>query len=122
MARNKPVNIAEAKSRLPELVERAAQGEEIVIAKHLLTDRHPDVLTDVEEELPGDPWQQSGLEWRRQRGTLLDDEQIAGVLTYVRREWGHTYSAVTPALVKQVREETAKREDAWTEPELLKIP
>ena len=53
---------------------------------------------------------------------ILDDEQIAGVLTYVRREWGHTYSAVTPALVKQVREETAKREDAWTEPELLKIP
>jgi hypothetical protein len=53
---------------------------------------------------------------------ILDDEQIAGVLTYVRREWGHGYSAVTPALVKQVREETAKREDAWTEPELLKIP
>jgi mono/diheme cytochrome c family protein/glucose/arabinose dehydrogenase len=53
---------------------------------------------------------------------ILDDEQIAGVLTYVRREWGHTYSAVTPALVKQIREETAKREDAWTEPELLKIP
>jgi len=53
---------------------------------------------------------------------ILDDDQIAGVLTYVRREWGHGYSAVTPALVKQVREETAKREDAWTEPELLKIP
>jgi len=53
---------------------------------------------------------------------VLDDEQIASVLTYVRREWGHTYSAVTPALVKKVREETAKREDAWTEPELLQIP
>jgi mono/diheme cytochrome c family protein len=53
---------------------------------------------------------------------VLDDEQIAAVLTYVRREWGHTYSAVTPGLVKKVREETAKREDAWTEPELLKIP
>lgn len=53
---------------------------------------------------------------------ILDDEQIAAVLTYTRREWGHTYSAVTPALVKKVREETAKREDAWTEPELLKIP
>lgn len=53
---------------------------------------------------------------------VLDDEQIASVLTYIRREWGHTYSAVKPALVKKVREETAKREDAWTEPELLKIP
>jgi mono/diheme cytochrome c family protein/glucose/arabinose dehydrogenase len=53
---------------------------------------------------------------------VLDDEQIAAVLTYVRREWGHTYSAVTPDFVKKVRDETAKREDAWTEPELLKIP
>lgn len=30
----KPVNIADAKARLPELVERAAHGEEIVIARN----------------------------------------------------------------------------------------
>ncbi|MEO7987647.1 MAG: type II toxin-antitoxin system prevent-host-death family antitoxin [Gemmatimonadales bacterium] len=30
----KPVNIADAKARLPELVERASQGEEIVIARN----------------------------------------------------------------------------------------
>lgn len=30
----RPVNIAEAKARLPELVERAAAGAEIVIAKN----------------------------------------------------------------------------------------
>ncbi len=30
----KPVNIAEAKARLPELVERAAHGEDIVIARN----------------------------------------------------------------------------------------
>jgi mono/diheme cytochrome c family protein/glucose/arabinose dehydrogenase len=53
---------------------------------------------------------------------VLDDEQIASALTYVRREWGHTYSAVTPDLVKTVRQQTEKREEAWTEPELLKIP
>ncbi|MGH9379912.1 MAG: type II toxin-antitoxin system Phd/YefM family antitoxin [Thermoanaerobaculia bacterium] len=28
-----PVNIAEAKARLPELVQRAAHGEEIIIAR-----------------------------------------------------------------------------------------
>ena len=33
MAVQKPVNIADAKARLPELVERAARGEEIVIAR-----------------------------------------------------------------------------------------
>jgi mono/diheme cytochrome c family protein/glucose/arabinose dehydrogenase len=53
---------------------------------------------------------------------VLDDEQIASALTYVRREWGHTYSAVTPEMVKTVRQQTEKREEAWTEPELLKIP
>lgn len=30
----KPVNIADAKARLPELVERAARGEEIIIARN----------------------------------------------------------------------------------------
>jgi len=30
----KPINIADAKARLPELVERAARGEEIIIARH----------------------------------------------------------------------------------------
>jgi mono/diheme cytochrome c family protein/glucose/arabinose dehydrogenase len=53
---------------------------------------------------------------------VLDDEQIASALTYVRREWGHAFSAVTPEMVKKVRQDTEKREEAWTEPELLKIP
>ena len=34
MARNEVVNIAEAKARLPELVERAASGEEIIVARN----------------------------------------------------------------------------------------
>ena len=53
---------------------------------------------------------------------VLDDEQIASVLTYIRREWGHTFEPVTPATVKKVREETASREDAWTMADLLKVP
>ena len=53
---------------------------------------------------------------------VLDDDQIASALTYTRRNWGHTYSAVTPAMVKKVRQETEKREEGWTEAELLKIP
>jgi glucose/arabinose dehydrogenase/mono/diheme cytochrome c family protein len=52
---------------------------------------------------------------------VLDDEQIAAVLTYVRHEWGHSASAVDTATVKKIREATANREDAWTEAELLKI-
>ncbi|HXG49130.1 MAG TPA: HEAT repeat domain-containing protein [Methylomirabilota bacterium] len=52
---------------------------------------------------------------------VLDDEQIAAVLTYIRREWGHTFSPVAPELVKKVRAETADREAGWTEAELLRV-
>jgi putative membrane-bound dehydrogenase-like protein len=43
----------------------------------------------------------------------LDDEQIASVLTYLRREWGHTAAPVTPELVKSIRADTAGRVNPW---------
>lgn len=51
-------------------------------------------------------------------GVGLDDEQIAGVLTYLRREWGHTASPVDPATVKEVRALTGSRTTPWTDAEL----
>jgi mono/diheme cytochrome c family protein/glucose/arabinose dehydrogenase len=54
-------------------------------------------------------------------GSVLTDDQIAGVLTYVRREWGQDATPVTPALVKDVRAQTAGRTRPWTNPELLEI-
>ena len=53
---------------------------------------------------------------------VLSDDEIASLLTYIRREWGHTASAITPDYIAKVRKETEAREEAWTEPELLKIP
>ena len=53
---------------------------------------------------------------------VLEDEQIASLLTYIRREWGHAASPVETAAVTKLRAETEKREEAWTEAELLKIP
>lgn len=52
---------------------------------------------------------------------ILDDEQIATVLTYVRNEWGHSFPPVSTNTVKQVREATADHNDAWTQEELLKV-
>jgi mono/diheme cytochrome c family protein/glucose/arabinose dehydrogenase len=52
---------------------------------------------------------------------ILDDEQIATVLTYIRNEWGHSYTPVSTNTVKQIRDATADRNDAWTQEELLKI-
>ena len=52
-------------------------------------------------------------------GSVLSDDQIAGVLTYIRREWGQTGAPVDPAQVKTTRGEAASRTRPWTHDELM---
>ena len=52
-------------------------------------------------------------------GSTLTDEQMAGVLTYIRREWGQTGAPVDPAQVKTTRSETSSRTRPWTHDELM---
>lgn len=52
---------------------------------------------------------------------MLDDTEIAGVVTYVRNSFGNNASAVTPEMVKQIREETKDKTGFWTAAELLKM-
>jgi mono/diheme cytochrome c family protein len=54
-------------------------------------------------------------------GAALDDQKIASILTYLRREWGHTASPVEPAQVEAIRAATAGRTDAWSSSELLQV-
>jgi mono/diheme cytochrome c family protein len=54
-------------------------------------------------------------------GELLNDAEIAAVLTYIRRAWGQSASPIDPATVQQVRTATADRKRAWTPEELLQI-
>jgi mono/diheme cytochrome c family protein/glucose/arabinose dehydrogenase len=54
-------------------------------------------------------------------GGGLTDEQIAGALTYVRRQWGNSASAVDPETVKQVRGLVTSRTRPWTNQELLDL-
>jgi hypothetical protein len=51
-------------------------------------------------------------------GQVFSDEQIADVLTYVRREWGQEGSPVDPGMVAKVRAATADRQRPWTDSEL----
>jgi putative membrane-bound dehydrogenase-like protein len=51
-------------------------------------------------------------------GSAISDEQIASVLTYVRREWGQTGTPVDPGTVASVRAITKDRSRPWTEAEL----
>lgn len=48
----------------------------------------------------------------------LSDDEIAGVLTFVRSSWSNKAPEVSPALVKAMRAQTASRTGAWTAPEL----
>jgi nitrite reductase (NO-forming) len=56
------------------------------------------------------------------QGGALSDEQIAGVLTYVRSNFGNKASAVSVDEVKAIREAEKARAAMWTEAELQKIP
>jgi mono/diheme cytochrome c family protein len=49
---------------------------------------------------------------------MLSDEEIAGVLTYVRREWEHNGSPVDAKFVAGVRKQYADHPNSWTADEL----
>jgi mono/diheme cytochrome c family protein len=52
-------------------------------------------------------------------GSVLSDDQIAAVLTYIRREWGNTGAPVDAAEVGKTRAATASRTRPWTHDELV---
>ncbi|MEO6527446.1 MAG: c-type cytochrome, partial [Gemmatimonadaceae bacterium] len=54
-------------------------------------------------------------------GASLSNEQLASVLTYVRRSWGNDASPVSPTDVRESRGATAGRSKPWTEAELMKV-
>ncbi|MEO6351324.1 MAG: PQQ-binding-like beta-propeller repeat protein, partial [Candidatus Limnocylindrales bacterium] len=54
-------------------------------------------------------------------GQAFNDDQVAAVLTYIRREWGQTGAPVDSAVVKQVRALTVDRTRPWTNAELLAL-
>ncbi len=52
-------------------------------------------------------------------GSTLNDEQIAAVLTYIRREWGNDGSPVDTGTVAKTREMVAGRTRPWKHDELM---
>jgi mono/diheme cytochrome c family protein/glucose/arabinose dehydrogenase len=52
---------------------------------------------------------------------VLNDDQIASLITYVRREWDHEASPIDAELVKSVRKELEGREAPFTMKELLDV-
>ena len=54
-------------------------------------------------------------------GQVLTDDQIASVLTYVRRQWGNTGSPVESQAVKDTRAAVSARTRPWTNAELTAL-
>ncbi|MEM1135670.1 MAG: PVC-type heme-binding CxxCH protein [Bacteroidota bacterium] len=54
-------------------------------------------------------------------GGILDDEEIAAVLTYVRNAFGNQASVISPETVKRVREETKDKKGFYTPEELKEL-
>jgi putative membrane-bound dehydrogenase-like protein len=48
----------------------------------------------------------------------LDDQQLAAILTYIRRAWGHEAGPVTPETLERVRVQSRGRQAPWTVNEL----
>jgi mono/diheme cytochrome c family protein len=48
----------------------------------------------------------------------LDDRQLADILTYIRRAWGHEAGPVSPEILKAVRADSIGRTTPWTANEL----
>jgi mono/diheme cytochrome c family protein len=66
------------------------------------------------------PVEVAGRKWNLAMPPLphLTDEQVAAVLTYIRREWDHTASAVETETIKRLRAEAKDRSAMWTAEEL----
>jgi mono/diheme cytochrome c family protein len=52
-------------------------------------------------------------------GGLLNDKEVAAVLTYIRNSFGNTASAITPEKVKAVRAATTSQKDIYNASKLL---
>jgi mono/diheme cytochrome c family protein len=48
----------------------------------------------------------------------LDDQQLAAILTYIRRAWGHEAGPVSPEILERVRARSQGRQAPWTVNEL----
>jgi len=52
----------------------------------------------------------------------FDDRTLAGLLTHLRRSWGHAEEPVAPETVARIRSETTGRSLPWSVDELLELP
>ncbi len=81
----------------------------------------PEVVAKIIIHGLAGPIEVNGQSWTLEMpplGAALSDEQVAGVTTYIRREWEHNASPISVEAVKQIRTENKDRTKSWTGEEL----
>ena len=81
---------------------------------------NPDIPARIILHGAAGPLKVGGRTWNLAMPPLpqLTDEQIAGVLTFLRREWDHNASPVEAAAITELRGKFKDRTAAWTAAEL----
>ena len=51
----------------------------------------------------------------------FDDDTLAGVLTFVRRSWGHEAAPVAPKVIAEARAAVAGRDEPWSDADLTEL-
>jgi len=87
----------------PLVYSRWVLGDPRVLARIVLCGK-------AQENLIMPPWK-----------AALDDEAIAGVLTFIRRSWGHDAEPVGLETVAEARRDTAKRDEPWSDADLEEL-
>jgi len=82
----------------------------------------PDKIIRIVTQGLSGPIEVAGSKWQLEMPGLpvFDDEQVAGILTYIRREWEHTGTPVAPSFVTNVRAAIKDHTKPWTVEELRK--
>jgi mono/diheme cytochrome c family protein/glucose/arabinose dehydrogenase len=84
----------------PLLYSKWVLGDPRILARIVLCGK-------VQENLTMPPWK-----------AALSDVQIAAVLTFIRRSWGHDAAPIAPRVVAAARAATATRTDPWSDADL----
>ena len=82
----------------------------------------PDIVPRIVIHGLSGPIKVNGMTWSLEMpplGAALSDEQVAGAVTYVRREWEHNGSPLSIADVAKIRALHQARTKAWTAAELM---
>jgi mono/diheme cytochrome c family protein/glucose/arabinose dehydrogenase len=79
------------------------------------------IIRIITQGLTG-PVEVAGIKWQLEMPGLpiFSDEEVAGIVTYIRREWEHTASPVSPGYVGSIRAAIKDRTKPWTAEELRK--